>query len=34
MGDDAGEVDGGAPIDVKVGVSLDPHVGYCTDATA
>ena len=29
MGDDAGQVDGGASVDVEVGVALYPHMGHC-----
>ena len=27
--DDAGQVDGGASVDVEVGVALYPHMGHC-----
>ena len=29
VGDDAGQVDGGASVDVEVGVALYPHMGHC-----
>ena len=29
VGDDAGQVDGGASVDVEIGVALYSHMGHC-----